>query len=291
MKIKKSRNDIILDIVIYLILIAVTLATFYPVWYVLAASFATSTELIKHPGFMLWPENFDAGAYKMVFENRLLMSGFSNSLKIMALSLPINIVMTLFCGYFMAHGKMMLKKPIIMMIMFTMFFGGGMIPSFLNIKQLGLYDTIWALVLPGAMSVYNAIVCKTAIEAIPDSLSESAYIDGANDIQVLFKIIVPLLKPTLAVLLLYYGVAIWNSWFNAAIYITEDARLPIQNILRSILLANQNLSDAASGDNYNSYVETIKYAAIVVSTAPILCVYPFLQKYFVKGAMIGAVKG
>ena len=153
-------------------------------------------------------------------------------------------------------------------------------------------NTIWVLVLPGAMSVYNSIICKTAIEAMPDSLRESAYLDGANQLQVLLKIVTPLIKPTLAVLLLYYGVGHWNSWFGASIYIRDPENLPIQNILRNIMQANSTVTEGVTGgDNFDAYAETIKYAAIVISTFPIMCVYPFLQKYFAKGVMIGAVKG
>lgn len=291
MKIKKSKADIVMDVVVYSFLLAFALICLYPVWYVIAASFADGTELAKHSGIFLWPENFVTGAYKMVFENRLFMNGFFNSIKILVVALPINIIMTLFCGYFLSCSGMLFKKPIAYLIMFTMFFSGGLIPRYLNMKDLGLIDNFWVLVLPTALNVYNAIICKTAIEAIPESLKESAYIDGANDIRIIFNIIVPLLKPTLAVLLLYYGVAHWNSWFPASIYIKDSANLPVQNILRDILLQNTELSGAGSGDEYNMYAETIRYVAIVVSTFPVMCIYPFLQKYFAKGAMIGAVKG
>lgn len=283
-----SMSDFIMDAIIILILLLVTVICLYPVWYVLMASFSSSTAVVKSAGMMLWPEDFNMGAYKLVFESKLFTSGFINSIKVLLLSLPINILMTMLAGYFMARTGMMFKKPIVLMIMFTMYFSGGLVPGYLNIKSLGLFNTIWSLVLPGALSVYNAIICKTAIEAVPDSLRESAHIDGANDFQVIFKIILPLIKPTLAVLLLYYGVAHWNAWFNASIYITKNDLLPIQNVLRGVLLQNK---DSVSGDNYSAYAETIKYAAVVVSTAPILCIYPFLQKYFTKGVMIGAVKG
>lgn len=174
-----------------------------------------------------------------------------------------------------------------------MFFSGGMIPSYLNIRSLGLYNSLFALILPGAVSVYNSIICKTEIEAIPDSLMESAYIDGANDLTILFRIVAPLIKPTMAVLLLYYGVGHWNSWFNASIYLQDNNKLPIQNIMRAILIANSNVlnSAAAENDQVNQFAEAIKYATIILTTVPVLCIYPFVQKYFVKGVMIGAVKG
>jgi putative aldouronate transport system permease protein len=174
-----------------------------------------------------------------------------------------------------------------------MFFNGGMIPNYLNIRGLHLNNTLWALILPGAISVYNSIICRTAIEAVPDSLSESARIDGANDITILFRIIFPLIKPTVVVLLLYYGISHWNAWFSASIYIQDNYKLPIQNVLRAILIANSDILNAAATENdqINQFAETIKYAAIVITTVPVLFIYPFLQRYFVKGVMIGAVKG
>ena len=186
--------------------------------------------------------------------------------------------------------KALWKKPIIYMILFTMFFNAGLIPQYLNVKDLGLHNTIWALVIPGALSVYNANICKTAMEGIPYSLHESAYIDGAGDMTVLFKIVMPLMKPTMAVLLLYYGVAHWNAWFNASIYIKDDNKLPAQNILSAVLIENSSLAEGV-GDAYNAYADAMQYAAIIIITVPILCVYPFLQKHFAKGVMIGAVKG
>jgi len=292
MRRKRKKKDIVLDIVIYTIMILVFVVTLYPMWYVLAASFASSYELVKHPGLMLWPEKATLDAYKLVFENAKFLNGFKNTLLVLGTALPINIIMTVLCGYFMSSNGMLFKRPVSLLIIFTMFFGGGLIPAYMNVKSLHLGNTLWALVLPGAMSVYNAIICKTAMEAVPPSLKESAYIDGANDFQVLFRIILPLIKPTLAVLLLYYGVSHWNSWFGASVYLKDADKLPLQNILRGILLQNQSLAAESTGEDlYSAYAETIKYAAIVISTVPILCIYPFLQKYFVKGVMIGAVKG
>jgi putative aldouronate transport system permease protein len=207
--------------------------------------------------------------------------------------LLINLTLTLFTGFFLASKDVYFKKPVLFIILFTMFFNAGMIPNFLNIRSLGLYNSLWALILPGAVSVYNSIICRTAIEAVPDSLSESARIDGANDLTILFRIITPLIKPTMVVLILYYGIGHWNAWFNASIYLRDNLKLPIQNILRSILIANSDILNAAATekDQINQFAESIKYAAIVITTVPILFIYPFLQRYFVKGVMIGAVKG
>ena len=275
------------------LLILLCLVTAYPVYYVFCASFSESVKLLQNPGFMLLPQGWNTAAYRLAFTHPLLVSGYKNILTVMAIALPLNILLTLFCGYFLASRNVMFKKPIMVVIMITMFFNGGMIPNFLNIQSLGLYNTLWALILPGAISIYNSIICKTAIEAVPESLAESAYIDGANDLIVLFRIVFPLITPTIAVLLLYYGVAHWNSWFSASIYIKDNANLPIQNVLRSVLIANSNILNAAATENdrMNDFAETIKYAAIVISTVPVLLIYPFVQKYFVKGVMIGAVKG
>lgn len=292
-KMKTSLGDKIFVVINSAILICLCIITLYPIWYVFCASMTSNTYLVSHPGILLWPHEMTFGAYKLAFSHPLLLSGYTNTLIILAVSLPINILMTLFAGYFMASKDVMFKPLIQGLIMFTMFFSGGMIPAYLNVRSLGLYNSLWALILPGALSVYNSIICKTAIESVPESLKESAYIDGANDVIILFKIIVPLIKATLAVLLLYYGVAHWNAWFNASIYLKDNEKLPIQNIMRAILIANSNVlnSAAAENDQVNQFAEAIKYSTIILTTVPVLCIYPFIQKYFVKGVMIGAVKG
>ncbi len=290
-KIKRTNEDQIVDLIVHVILVVLVIVCLYPVWYILVASVSSSTHVLRNPGLLLLPDKISFEAYRLALQHPLLSAGFWNSIQVLLYSLPINIVLTLMCGYFMASTNMLFKKPIVGMLLLTMYFSGGLIPAFLNVKDLGLYDSIWALVLPSALSVYNSLICKTAIEGVPSSLRESAYLDGANDIQILFKIIVPLIIPTLAVLVLYYGVSHWNSWFAASIYIETPAKLPIQNILKSILSNAAGLSSEGMGDTFNSYAESIKYSAIVIATVPIMCVYPFLQKHFTKGVMIGAVKG
>ena len=290
---RRSLGDRVFDAFNALILILLCLVTLYPMYYVIVASVTENTYLVTHPGAVFWPVGFTLGSYQLAFTHPLLVSGYLNILFVLAVSLPINIILTLFCGYFLAARNVMFKKPIFFLIMFTMFFSGGMIPMYLNIRDLGLYNSLWALILPGAMSVYNSIICRTAIEAVPESLHESAYIDGANDLVIVFRIVLPLIMPTIAVLLLYYGVDHWNSWFQASIYLKDNSKLPIQNVLRAVLIANSNILNAAAAENdkVNEFAESIKYAAIVLTTVPVLCIYPFLQKYFVKGVMIGAVKG
>lgn len=291
-KVKQGKEAVFFDILNYIFMILLGIVTLYPFYYVVVASVSDNTQLQFFKGILLSPQGLDFGAYLMAFKNPKLVRGFFNTMKIMCLQLPVNIVLTLFCANFLAAKNVMFKRGLTLFMMFTMYFGGGLIPVYLNMRDLGLVGSVWALVLGNALSLYNAIITKTAIEAIPESLSESAYIDGAGELTVLFKIILPLLKPTIAVLILYYGVAIWNGWFQASIYLTED-QLPMQNILRAILIENADYGSAANaGDKVaNSYTETIKYAAVVISTLPIMVVYPFLQKYFAKGVMVGAVKG
>ena len=291
--IKRSTGDRIFDVINTLILLALCFVTLYPMWYCLCASFTQNSYLVAHQGTIIWPHGFNTGSYSLAFTHPLLLSGYQNILIVLAASLPINIILTLFAGYFMASKGVLFKPLIKFIIMFTMFFSGGMIPAYLNIRDLGLYNSLWALILPGAMSVYNSIICRTAIQGVPESLTESAYIDGANDLIIVFRIILPLIMPTIAVLLLYYGVGHWNSWFNASIYLKDNDKLPIQNIMRALLIANSSVlnSAAAESDQVNEFAESIKYSTIILTTVPVLCIYPFLQKYFVKGVMVGAVKG
>ena len=291
--IKASVGSRVFDVVNTIVMIALCFVTLYPMWYCVCASFTSTSYLSAHQGVLFWPHMFTTSAYRLAFTHPLLLSGYKNILIVLLVSLPINIFLTLFTGYFLASKDVMLKPVIQFLIMFTMFFSGGMIPIFLNIRDLGLYNTLWSLILPGAISVYNCIICRTAIQAVPESLTESAYLDGANDLIIVFRITLPLIIPTIAVLLLYYGVGHWNAWFPASIYLQDNNKLPIQNIMRSILIANSDLLNASGSetDKVDDFAETIKYATIVLTTVPVLCIYPFLQKYFVKGVMIGAVKG
>ncbi|MDR0313247.1 MAG: carbohydrate ABC transporter permease [Treponema sp.] len=290
---KYRFSDYVFDTANTLFMIALMFVTLYPIYYVLVASVTNNTALLATPGFLWYPKGFTIGSYKLAFTHPLILSGYKNILFVMFFGLIINLLLTLFTGFFLSSKDVFFKKPILFMILFTMFFNAGMIPNFLNIRSLGLYNSLWALILPGAISVYNSIICRTAISTVPESLSESARIDGANDLTILFRIITPLIQPTMVVLILYYGIGHWNAWFNASIYIRDMIKLPIQNVLRSILIANSDIlnSAATERDQINQFAESIKYAAIVITTVPILFIYPFLQRYFVKGVMIGAVKG
>lgn len=292
-KVKLSRGERIFGVFNVIILTAFTVACLYPFWYVIMASLSESNLLIAHPEAILWPVGWSTEAYKYVFHTKAIWTGYGNTIIYVVVGTAINIFMTLLAAYFLSRKEIPGKTFVTLLIMFTMYFSGGMIPGYLNIQDLHLFNTRWALLLPGALSTYNLIIMRTAMSSIDASLTESAMLDGAGHMTILWKILVPLTKATIAVLVLYYGVAHWNSWFSAFIYLDTDAKgkslQPLQIVLRRILILT-DMNDAG-GEDAMQIAETIKYATIIVSTVPILALYPFLQKYFTKGVMVGAVKG
>ena len=191
----------------------------------------------------------------------------------------------------MSLKNSMLRKPLSLVMIFTMYFSGGLVPMYLNVHSLGLMNSLWALIIPGTISTYNMIILRSAFSNVPDSLIEAAKLDGATHFQILLRIMLPLSSATLAVIILYYGVGHWNAWFNASIFLQSPLKYPLQLVLRNILILNQNQVFTAAADDMALQIESIKYALIVVSTAPILMLYPFLQRFFTKGVMIGAIKG
>ena len=277
-----------------LLMLIVVLVTAYPIYYVVIASFSDPTSLSIHTGLLAAPlKPFTTSAYELVFQNQQILKGFANTMYVMVIGLALNLILTALGAYFLTINGPMLKNVITFMIIFTMYFSGGMIPSYLNIKDMKLLNSLWSLILPSAITTTNLIIMKSAFQAIPESLSESARLDGASYLQILIKIMIPLSKATMAVMVLYYGVSRWNSWFAASIYLNNSDLFPLQLVMRNILnMANQMAGSTGTGaDEMAQLVELIKYALIVVTTAPILALYPFLQKYFVKGVMISAVKG
>lgn len=283
------------DVVNTIILALLMLICLYPFLYVVFASFSEPWELVKHKGLLIGPLGFSLSGYKAVLSNRSILTGYITTLINLFVGTSINIVLTLLAAYAVSRKDFMLKKPIVIMIVFTMFFNSGIIPRFLVVKSLGLYDSRLSMILPTAINVFNLVIMRTAIEALPDSLEEAALLEGANDFDILFRIVMPLIKSTIAVLVLYYGVAHWNQWYQALMYVQSRDKYPLQLVLREILIGNSTESMAAGGvdSSGESAVigEVIKYATIVVSTLPILTIYPMLQKHFVKGVMVGAVKG
>ncbi len=281
------------DIFLALFMLFMIFITAYPVYYVLVASISDPGLLSRNTSALwapLQPITFEA--YRMVLADDSIISGFFNTVFILVFGLLFNMVMTSLGAFFLALKGPMLKNVVAMMIIFTMYFSGGMIPSYLNIRELGLLDSLWALIIPASINTTNLIILKSAFQSIPDSLLESAHLDGASYFKILTRIMIPLSKATLAVLVLYYGVAHWNSWFSASIYLRDSQKFPLQLVMRNILMISSDaLMNGVDIGDMAQYAEMIKYAMIIVGTVPIMLVYPFLQKYFVKGVMIGAVKG
>lgn len=266
--------------------------TLYPIIYVMMSSISDPVLLQQQEGIMLYPLGFSLEAYKLVFDNPSVLIGYRNTLFYVAAGTAINMFMTILGAFALSRRDLYIRKFLTIVIIFTMQFGGGLIPTFLVVSGM-LGESIWTQLLPGAIVTSNLIIMRTGFFAIPDSLEESAKIDGANDWVVLTNIILPLSKPTLAVIALYYGVAHWNSWLPATIYLRDRTLFPLQLFLREILLQNQleeTVVGVATGLQADMS-DVIKYATIIVAIIPVLCVYPFVQKYFVKGVMIGAVKG
>lgn len=293
--IRRTKGQNIFEVFNYIIMVLVMFTMLYPILHVIFASLSSPYELMAHQGPLLYPLKFNLAAYAMVFKNPMIVKGYGNTLFIVVVGTCINIALTSLAAYVLSRKNFMPAKVVTVFIVFTMFFQGGLIPSYLNVRSLGLYDSLFAIILPASISVFNLIIMRTGFEAIPVSLEESAKIDGAGHFTILWKIVLPLALPTIAVIVLYYAVAHWNGWFNAMIYLNTREKFPLQLVLREILIQNDTTNMASSsgvgvGDQ-EVVGETIKYAVIVVATLPILFVYPFLQKYFVKGVMVGAVKG
>jgi putative aldouronate transport system permease protein len=276
-----------------LFLSALMIVTMYPILYVAFASFSEPALMMAHKGILWKPLGFSLETYGAVFSNPMILLGYRNTLFIVIVGVALNLLLTSFAAYALSRKTLQYRKQLTLIIVFTMFFSGGLIPFYLLVRGLGITDTLWALILPTAISAFNLIIMRTSFEAVPDALEESAKIDGANDFGILFRIFLPLCKPVLAVVGLYYGVSHWNSWFNAMIFLQDRSLYPLQLILREILIIGEanSMAEGASQDEIIILGETLKYATIMVATLPIFLVYPLLQKYFVKGALIGAIKG
>ncbi len=291
----KSLKNRIIDAVLAVVLSALAIVMLYPMLYEVFVSFSEASELVKARGILLHPLGFTFEAYKIVFGIKNIMVGYGNTLFVMVVGLAINLTMTSLGAYFISRKSSQVKllKPIMVLILFTMYFSGGLVPTWLTVKNLGLYNTRWALVIPNAISTYNMILLCSYFKSIPDSLEESVRIDGGGHFTILFKIVLPLSKPAMAVMFLYYGVSHWNSWFNAMIYLRSEALYPLQLILRNILVEGSALntnSSSVSAMNYEEMEKSVKAAMVVVSTVPFLLIYPFLQKYFQGGLMVGSLK-
>lgn len=285
----KSFGSRLFDVLNYALLFVLTVVFLYPLWYVLVGSISDPVRLFMHNGLLWRPLGFSLHGYRTMLQNPNVGIGYANTIFYVVVGTVLSIFFSCLGAYTLSRPKLMFKKLFTLLMVFTIYFSGGMIPKFLVVKGVGLYNTRMAVILPGVISTWNMIVMRTSFRAIPQSLEESARLDGAGDFTILFRIIVPCAKATIAVMVLYYAVAQWNGWFDAMIYLQDRSKFPLQLFLREILLININNANNAAADVL--YLDTlVKYAMIIISTVPILCIYPFVQKYFMKGVMMGSIK-
>ena len=285
----------VFDFLNYLIVTLIALTTLFPFVYIIGASFATEYEITTRPLFII-PQDVTLNAYKFIFSSNKILQGFRNSIFITVCGTAINLFFTVTMAYALSKTRLRGRNFFLNMVIISMFFSGGMIPGYIIIANvLNMKNTFWAVLLPGAISSYNLMIVKNFFQGIPQELEESAAIDGSTDIGILWKIVLPLSLPVLATFGLFYAVGHWNAYFSAMIYMTgAKEKWPLQVLLRElIILANGSAGDITNMDPefVQPPEQSVKMAVIVVSTVPIMCVYPFLQKYFVKGVMVGALKG
>lgn len=291
----ESRGDRIFNVVNYLILTVITILVLYPLVFVLSASFSDPQTVLRGE-MLLWPKGFNFNSYEKIFQNNDILRGYSNTLIYTIAGTLINLVMTVIAAYPLSRRDFIGRNAIMALFVFTMFFSGGLIPTYLLIKNLGMLNTLWAMIIPNAVSIWNIIIMRTFIQqSIPNELQEAATIDGCSNIQILTRVILPLSMPIIAVTILFYAVGHWNAFFNALLYLSDKNKFPLQLILREILIQGQTNDlvkmSTESAIKQQREVEGIKYAVLIVANIPVLALYPFLQRYFVKGVMIGAIKG
>ena len=295
-KYKNSISGKIFDVFNVILMLFISFICIAPVLHVLFASLSDPVKLSAHTGILLKPLGFTWVGYKIIFSNTTILIGYLNTIFYVIVGVGVSTLLTLLGGYALSRKNLLWGNVAMFFITFTMFFNGGLIPFYLVVTKLGLYNTRWAIILPTAISAFNLIIMRTSLREIPDSIEESALIDGAGHFTILFRIIMPLAKATIAVIVLFYAVAMWNSWFNASIFLRDRNKYPLQLVLKEILVQNDastviNSSTSTTGLNTDIYKPLVKYCTIMAATLPVLCFYPFAQKYFVTGVMIGSIKG
>lgn len=295
----RSRSDIVFDAVIFTVLTVTMLVVAYPLYFVIISSFSDPVAVASGK-VTFFPIGFTLEGYERVLQEQRVMRGFANSMLYTVVGVLINLAVTLPTSYALSRKDFFGQRPITIYYMVTMFIGGGLIPTYLIVSQTGLMDSLWALVIPGALGVYNMIVGRTFfVTNVPDELLEASKLDGCGNTRFFLYIVLPLSGAIIAILTLYYGIGHWNSYFSALLYITDRAKWPLQLELRSILLQNQwtqtnavmNAEQLAEKARLEALTEMMKYSLIIISTIPMMVLYPFIQKYFIKGVMIGAIKG
>jgi putative aldouronate transport system permease protein len=299
--VKETNTDKIFKAINYVFLLLALLLVLYPLIYIISASVSNPSD-VNSGEMWLFPKGFTLDGYRLIFENDQIWRGYLNTIIYTVLGTAVNLLFTLPAAYALSRKDLVGRNIFMGIFVFTMFFSGGLIPSYLLVKSLGMLDTIWAMILPNAVAVWNLIVARVFFQVtIPKELEEAAVIDGCTNLKMFVKIVLPLSTPIIAVMALFYGVGHWNGYFNALIYLSDKDLFPLQLVLREILVLQAMSSDMAGGAISSSMAEAqhskaelaqiIKYGVMIVSTLPIIIVYPFLQRYFVKGVMIGSVKG
>jgi len=292
---RKSKGDILFDCLNYTFLSIGTLFVLYPLYFVLVASIS-DPNMIYSGHVWLWPQGVTLDGYARIFNDKMIWTGYMNSILYAVVGTSISVTLTLLAAYPLARKDFVGRSIFMWFFMFTMFFNGGLIPTYMLVKDLGMINTIWALVLPGAAGVFNIIIVRTFFQStIPDEMREAAFIDGCTNTRFFLYIVLPLSKPIIAVMALFHIVGFWNGFFDALIYLNHESKYPLQLVLRNILVQNQvNSSMMIDVESYAAKLrvtELIKYGVIIVASLPLLIIYPFLQRYFVKGVMIGSIKG
>lgn len=292
---RESAGDRVFGALVYVLLSMVLIIVLYPLVFVVSASISNPVTVLRGE-MWLFPKELSFIGYERIFANPEILTGYGNTILYTTVGTSINLMMTVLAAYPLSRQDFKGRGVITWFIVFTMFFSGGLIPTYLLVKNLGLINTMWALILPGAVSVWNIIIMRTFFQSsIPGEIQESAAIDGCNNIQTLWRIVLPLSAPILAVMVLFYAVGHWNSYFSALIYLNDREKYPLQLLLREILIKSEvdqmAGSMTTSTQQYLMEAEAIKYAIIIVANLPVLLLYPFLQRYFVKGMLIGAIKG
>lgn len=295
-RIRHSRADRAFYLINGIFMVLIFLLYAWPLWFIVIASFS-DPDLVTAGQVWLLPKGFHLGGYTLIAEYRDILTGYRNSIFYTVVGTALNMVMTICAAYPLSRMDFVPRKFFTIMFIITMYFGGGLIPYFLQVRDLGLYNTPWAMIIPSAVSMFNVLLLRSFfMYGVPKSLEEAAVLDGANTLQLLLKVVLPLVKPTLAVLVLYYAVGHWNDYFSALIFLNDRELLPLQTILREILIVGK-IDMTTSGAEMEAIArklktaQTLKYAVIIVSTVPLMIVYPFIQRHFVKGVMMGAVKG
>ncbi|MEX1028785.1 MAG: carbohydrate ABC transporter permease [Paenibacillaceae bacterium] len=287
----RSSGDRLFDITNYLVVTLFALACLFPFFYVAIFSITPYSDYLENP-LKLIPSRIELGAYRQIFDMPFMWTGYKNTIFITVAGVALNIFLLIISAYPLSKKDLKGRNVILILITLTMFFNGGLIPNFYLVKELHLYNTLWALILPGALTAYNLILMKNFIGAIPASLEESAVIDGANDMTVLFRVIVPLSKPAIATFVIFHAVAQWNTFFYAIIYTSKRELWPLTLILREMVVDSGGIGRDIMDVNSPGVTEfTIKMAIIIFATLPILLIYPFLQKYFLQGILVGSIKG